>query len=136
MRILLVATVVSSALISTGALAQAAPTPDVTVSNAPKIVAPPERRPDISMKGVCEAWKIRAAEPGKDCKDYGDSQRFVIGQVIKERVAYTAFPQIPAAVRSALNLHSDGRYIYDRNYLYAVDPQTHAVTDVVKVETR
>lgn len=141
MRYLIVAAALTAVFGSSAAMAQSAPPPapkpGPVNKPAPRYV-PPQRGIALNQDGVCEAWTIRIADPGLDCIDPGQlGQRYKVGQILNDRrVGFTPYPEIPYGVRHALNLTRDGRYIYHPGFLYAVDPKTRTVTDIVRVLER
>ena len=69
--------------------------------------------------------------PGQAKKMYNVGQRVPLGYN-----GYTPYNQIPYDVRSQYNLDPYGRYIYDQNYLYRVDPTTQVVSQVLNAILR
>ena len=69
--------------------------------------------------------------PGQAKKQYAVGQRLPYGYN-----GYTPYNQIPYDVRSQYNLDPYGRYIYDQNYLYRVDPTTQVVSQVLSAILR
>jgi len=45
---------------------------------------------------------------------------------------YTRYDQIPYDLRRQYDLDPYGRYVYDQNYIYRVDPKTLVVTEVLR----
>ncbi len=69
--------------------------------------------------------------PGQAKKLYGVGHRFDRGFA-----GWTPYDQIPYDLRSRYGLSPHGRYIYDRNYIYQVDPATYAVSRVLSAILR
>ena len=69
--------------------------------------------------------------PGQAKKLYNVGQRLPLGYN-----GYTPYNQIPYDVRSQYNLDPYGRYIYDQNYLYRVDPTTQVISQVLSAILR
>ena len=65
--------------------------------------------------------------PGQAKKLYNVGHRFDRGFD-----AYTAFDAIPYDLRRRYELDPRGRYIYDDNYIYRVDPTTLIVQEVLE----
>lgn len=64
--------------------------------------------------------------PGQAKKLFNVGQRLPYGYN-----GYTPYNQIPYDLRSQYDLDPYGRYIYDQNYLYRVDPTTMIVSQVL-----
>jgi len=64
--------------------------------------------------------------PGQAKKLYGVGHRLPYGYN-----GWTPYNQIPYDLRSRYGLNPDGRYIYDQNYIYRVDPATMVVSQVL-----
>ena len=64
--------------------------------------------------------------PGQAKKLYGVGQRLPFGFN-----GWTPYNRIPYDLRSRYGLVPDGRYIYDQNYIYRVDPTTMVVSQVL-----
>jgi len=64
--------------------------------------------------------------PGQAKKRYGVGYRFDRGFA-----GWTPYNQIPYDLRNRYDLNPYGRYIYDQNYIYQVDPTTYAVSRVL-----
>jgi len=64
--------------------------------------------------------------PGQAKKLYGVGYRFDRGFN-----GWTPYNQIPYDIRSQYGLEPNGRYIYDQNYIYQVDPTTYVVSRVL-----
>ena len=69
--------------------------------------------------------------PGQAKKLYGVGQRLPYGYN-----SWTPYNQIPYDVRSHYGLDPYGRYIYDQNYIYRVDPTTMIVSQVLNAILR
>jgi hypothetical protein len=69
--------------------------------------------------------------PGQARKRYDIGQRLPYGYN-----GYTPYDQIPYDVRSQYDLDPYGRYIYDQNYVYGVDPRTNAITRILSAILR
>ena len=69
--------------------------------------------------------------PGQAKKLYNVGQRLPYGYN-----GYTPYNQIPYDVRSQYDLDPYGRYIYDQNYVYGVDPRTNAITQILSAILR
>ena len=69
--------------------------------------------------------------PGQAKKRYDVGQRLPYGYN-----GYTPYNQIPYDVRSQYDLDPYGRYIYDQNYVYRVDPRTNAITQILSAILR
>jgi len=69
--------------------------------------------------------------PGQAAKRFNVGQRLPYGYN-----GYTPYNQIPYDVRSQYNLDPSGRYIYDQNYLYGVDPRTNAISQILSAILR
>ena len=69
--------------------------------------------------------------PGQAKKLYSVGQRLPYGYA-----GYTPYNQIPYDVRSQYDLDPYGRYIYDQNYVYGVDPRTNAITQILSAILR
>jgi hypothetical protein len=69
--------------------------------------------------------------PGQARKLYSVGQRLPYGFG-----GYTPYNQIPYDLRSQYNLDPYGRYIYDQNYLYRVDPATQVVSSILRAIVR
>lgn len=70
---------------------------------------------------------VPCVPPGQAKKLYG------VGQQISGNQALLGYNQLPYGVRSAYGqqLNPYGRYMYDNNYVYGVDPRTMVVTQVL-----
>lgn len=70
---------------------------------------------------------VPCVPPGQAKKLYG------VGQQVGANQALLGYGQLPYDVRSAYGRQLDpyGRYMYDNNYLYGVDPKTMIVTQVL-----
>jgi hypothetical protein len=64
--------------------------------------------------------------PGQAKKLYGVGYRFDRGFS-----GWTPYNQIPYDIRNQYGLNPSGRYIYDQNYIYQVDPATYVVSRVL-----
>ena len=64
--------------------------------------------------------------PGQAKKLYGVGYRFDRGFA-----SWTPYNQIPYDLRRQYGLDPYGRYVYDQNYIYQVDPTTYAVSRVL-----
>lgn len=64
--------------------------------------------------------------PGQAKKLYGVGYRFDRGFA-----GWTPYNQIPYDLRRQYDLSPYGRYIYDQNYIYQVDPTTYVVSRVL-----
>src|ERR1044072_2255372 len=64
--------------------------------------------------------------PGQAKKLYGVGYRFDRGFS-----GWTPYNQIPYDLRNRYDLNPYGRYIYDQNYIYQVDPTTYVVSRVL-----
>jgi hypothetical protein len=64
--------------------------------------------------------------PGQAKKLYGVGHRFDRGFN-----GWTPYNQIPYDVRERYDLNPYGRYIYDQNYVYQVDPTTYVVSRIL-----
>ncbi len=64
--------------------------------------------------------------PGQAKKLYGVGYKFDRGFN-----GYTPYNQIPYDLRNQYGLDPHGRYIYDQNYIYQVDPATYVVSRVL-----
>ena len=64
--------------------------------------------------------------PGQAKKRFNVGQRLPYGYN-----GYTPYDQIPYDLRNQYNLDPYGRYIYDQNYVYGVDPRTNAITQIL-----
>jgi hypothetical protein len=69
--------------------------------------------------------------PGQAKKLYGVGQRLPYGYN-----SWTPYNQIPYDVRDRYDLDPYGRYIYDQNYVYRVDPRTMIVSQVLNAILR
>lgn len=69
--------------------------------------------------------------PGQAKKLYGVGHRLDRGFA-----GWTPYNQIPYDLRRHYGLAPDGRYIYDQNYIYQVDPTTYAVSRVLEAILR
>ena len=69
--------------------------------------------------------------PGQAKKLYGVGQRVPLGYN-----GWTPYNQIPYDVRNRYDLDPYGRYIYDQNYVYRVDPTTMVVSQVLNAILR
>ncbi len=69
--------------------------------------------------------------PGQAKKLYNVGQRLPY-----DYNGYTPYSQIPYGVRSQYDLDPYGRYIYDNNYLYRVDPTTQIISQVLSAILR
>jgi hypothetical protein len=69
--------------------------------------------------------------PGQAKRRYNVGQRLPYGYN-----GYTPYNQIPYDVRSQYDLDPYGRYIYDQNYVYGVDPRTNAITQILSAILR
>ena len=69
--------------------------------------------------------------PGQAKKHYNVGQRLPYGYN-----GYTPYNQIPYDVRSQYSLDPYGRYIYDQNYVYRVDPKTQIISSVLNAILR
>ena len=69
--------------------------------------------------------------PGQAKKRYNIGQRLPYGYN-----GYTPYDQIPYDVRSQYDLDPYGRYIYDQNYVYGVDPRTNLISQVLSAILR
>ena len=74
----------------------------------------------------------------KGCLPPGQAKnRFNVGQRLPSGYnGYTPYNQIPYDLRSQYNLDPNGRYVYDQNYLYGVDPGTNAITQILSAILR
>jgi len=74
----------------------------------------------------------------KGCLPPGQARkRFNVGQRLPHGYdSYTPYNQIPYDVRSQYDLDPYGRYIYDQNYIYGVDPRTNAITQILNAILR
>ena len=64
--------------------------------------------------------------PGQAKKLYSVGHRFDRGFN-----GWTPYNQIPYDLRNRYDLDPYGRYVYDQNYVYQVDPTTYAVNRVL-----
>ena len=69
--------------------------------------------------------------PGQAKKLYGVGHHFDRGFN-----GWTPYNQIPYDVRNRYDLDPRGRYIYDQNYIYRVDPATMIVSEVLNAILR
>ena len=69
--------------------------------------------------------------PGQAKKLFNVGQRLPLGYD-----GYTPYNQIPYDLRSQYNLDPYGRYIYDQNYLYRVDPKTQIISSILSAILR
>jgi hypothetical protein len=69
--------------------------------------------------------------PGQAKKLYGVGHRFDRGFN-----GWTPYNQIPYDLRNRYDLNPYGRYIYDQNYIYQVDPTTYVVSRVLNAILR
>lgn len=69
--------------------------------------------------------------PGQAKKLYGVGYRFDRGFA-----GWTPYNQIPYDLSRHYRLNPYGRYIYDRNYIYQVDPTTYVVSRVLNAILR
>jgi hypothetical protein len=69
--------------------------------------------------------------PGQAKKLYGVGQRLPYGYN-----SWTPYDQIPYDIRDRYDLDPYGRYIYDQNYVYRVDPTTMIVSQVLSAILR
>jgi hypothetical protein len=69
--------------------------------------------------------------PGQAKKLYGVGQRLPYGYN-----NWTPYNQIPYDIRDRYDLDPYGRYIYDQNYVYRVDPTTMIVSQVLNAILR
>jgi hypothetical protein len=78
------------------------------------------------------------AKKNNGCLPPGQAKkRYVVGQRLPYGYnGYTPYNQIPYDVRSQYDLDPYGRYIYDQNYVYGVDPRTNAITQILSAILR
>ena len=123
---------------STTAFGQAVPAPPPPPQEGPRPIVRPELSVANSGRGICAIWEVRSVNGGGNCLDQGErKQRFKVGQTVTAgRTAFTSFGRIPYDVRRALSLRPEGSYIYEPGFVYAVEPNSMIVTDVVQVQYR
>lgn len=56
---------------------------------------------------------------------------FAVGYVFGPNYSYTTLTDLPQPVATYYKLGPDKRYVYSDGYLYEVDPNTYAVTQVI-----
>ena len=73
------------------------------------------------------------AKKTPECQPPGQAKRmFREGQRLGSNYRhYTPYNDIPLALRERYDLDGDRRYVYRDNVIYAVDPSTRRVTDII-----
>jgi hypothetical protein len=56
---------------------------------------------------------------------------YKVGYVFGPKYGYTALTDLPPAMVTEYKLDPNTRYVYSDGYIYAVDPSTYAVTQVI-----
>ena len=84
--------------------------------------------PGSAKTYVCTKWDNGVCVSTHRVKG---SPPFAVGYSFGPKYAYTNVSDIPQPVVTYYKLGSDHRYVYNNGYLYEVDPNTYAVTQVI-----
>ena len=77
------------------------------------------------------------AKKNNDCRPPGQAKKYNVGQRLPYGYnGYTPYDRIPYDLRNQYGLDPQGRYIYDQNYLYRVDPKTQIISQVLNAILR
>ncbi len=86
-------------------------------------------------------WHANHCQPGMKyakCLPPGQAKKlYRVGYKLDRGYnGFTPYNQIPYELRDGYNLDDDYRYVYDRNYIYQVDPTTMIVSQVLNAILR
>jgi hypothetical protein len=99
------------------------------LASSPAVNAKPRHSKDHAVRGCAPGLARKGClPPGQAKKLYNVGHRFDRGFK-----GWTPYTQIPNELRIRYNLSPGGRYIYDQNYVYRVDPVTMVVSQVLTV---
>ena len=77
------------------------------------------------------------AKKNNGCRPPGQAKKYDVGQRLPHGYnGYTPYDRIPYDLRNQYGLDPQGRYIYDQNYLYRVDPKTQIISQVLNAILR
>jgi hypothetical protein len=99
--------------------------------------APAYAKPDHAKHGYAQGYGAGGCPPGlakknPPCIPPGQAKKYGVGYRFDRGFnGWTPYNQIPYDVRRQYGLDPYGRYIYDQNYIYQVDPTTYVVSRVL-----
>lgn len=105
--------------------------------------APAFAKPDHAKHGHAQGYGVGGCPPGlakknPPCIPPGQAKKlYGVGHRLPHGYNnWTPYNQIPYDVRNRYDLDPYGRYIYDQNYVYRVDPKTMVISQVLSAILR